>query len=58
MMVSQGGFGASTSAVGVRKIYETLFGVRGSKIDPQQALFPDGPPIAIPNISAATKVKK
>ena len=58
MMVSQGGFGASTSAVGVRKIYETLFGVRGSKIDPKQALFPDGPPVAIPSISAATKVKK
>ena len=58
MMVSQGGFGASTSAAGVRKIYETLFGVRGSQVDPKKALFPDGPPISIPNISAATKVKK
>ena len=59
MMVSQGGFGASTSAVGVRKIYETLFGVKGSKVIPGLALFPDGkPPTKLPKISPATKVKK
>ena len=59
MMVSQGGFGASTSAVGVRKIYETLFGVKGSKVIPGLALFPDGkPPTTLPRISPATKVKK
>lgn len=40
MMVSQGGFGASTSAVGVRKIYQTLFGVVGSQVDATKALFP------------------
>jgi penicillin-binding protein 2 len=57
MMVSQGGFGASTSGVGVRKIYEALFGVKGSKVDPTMALFPSGkPPTAIPKISPATKV--
>ena len=57
MMVSQGGFGASTSGVGVRKIYEALFGVKGSKVDPKMALFPTGvPPTAIPKISPATKV--
>ena len=58
MMVSQGGFGASVSGVGVRKIYETLFGVTGSKVDPAKAIFPDGrPPSTIPKISSATKVK-
>ena len=59
MMVSQGGFGGSVSGVGVRKIYETLFGVTGSKIDPAKAIFPDGkPPVKIPKISPATKLKE
>lgn len=58
MMVSQGGFGASTSGVGVRKIYETLFGVKGNKVVPGAAIFPDGkPPTALPKISPATKPK-
>ena len=56
MMVSQGGFGASTSGVGVRKIYETLFGVKGNKIIPGAAIFPNGkPPTKLPKISPATK---
>ena len=58
MMVSQGGFGASTSGVGVREIYETLFGVKGSKIDSAEIIFPSGvPPVTLPKISPATKVK-
>ena len=58
MMVSQGGFGASTSGVGVRKIYETLFGVKGNKVIPGAAIFPDGkPPTMLPKISPATKPK-
>jgi penicillin-binding protein 2 len=58
MMVSQGGFGASTSGVGVRKIYETLFGVTGSKVDSAKIIFPSGvPPVTLPKISPATKVK-
>ena len=58
MMVSQGGFGASTSGVGVRKIYEALFGVSANKIVPGAALFPDGkPPVKLPRISPATKPK-
>lgn len=58
MMVSQGGFGASTSGVGVRKIYEALFGVSENKIVPGAALFPDGkPPVKLPKISPATKPK-
>jgi penicillin-binding protein 2 len=58
MMVSQGGFGASTSGVGVRKIYEAIFGVRGNKVVLGAALFPDGkPPVKLPKISPATKPK-
>ena len=57
MMVSQGGFGASTSGVGVRKIYQTLFGVSGSKVDSEKAIYPSGnPPVTIPKISPTTKV--
>ena len=58
MMVSQGGFGASVSGVGTRKIYETLFGVDGSKVSSAKILFPSGiPPVGLPKISPATKVK-
>ncbi len=56
MMVSQGGFGSDISAVGVRHIYETLFGVVGSKVIPGKALFPSGPPTALPRISPTMKV--
>jgi penicillin-binding protein 2 len=59
MMVGQGGFGASTSGVGVRQIYSTLFGVSGNKIVPGAALFPQGkPPTVLPKISPATKPKE
>ncbi len=59
MMVGQGGFGASTSGVGVRQIYEALFGVSGNKIVPGAALFPEGkPPMQLPKISPATKPKE
>jgi len=58
MMVSQGGFGASVSGVGTRKIYETLFGVEGSKVSSAKILFPSGiPPVGLPKISPATKVR-
>jgi penicillin-binding protein 2 len=59
MMVGQGGFGASTSGVGVRRIYESLFGVVGNKVAPGAALFPEGkPPSKLPKISPATKPKE
>ena len=59
MMVSQGGFGASSSGVGVLRIYETLFGVKGSTIVPGAAIYPEGkPPLKLPKISPATKVKE
>ena len=58
MMVSQGGFGSTTSAVGVRKIYSTIFGVQGSTVAPGLALFPEGtPPTTLPKISPTTKPK-
>jgi penicillin-binding protein 2 len=56
MMVSQGGFGASTSGAGVKKIYQALFGVQGNTVKPDLALFPKGkPPVKLPKISPATK---
>jgi len=48
MMVSQGGFGASTSGVGVRKIYEHIFGTNG-----QIAIFPNGIPSTLPKVDAS-----
>jgi len=50
MMVSQGGFGASTSGLGVRNIYETLFGVSGNKVNPEKAVFPNGVPSTIAKV--------
>ena len=59
MMVSQGGFGSSSSGVGVRQIFETLLGVKGSTIVPGAAIYPEGKPSnVLPKISPATKVKK
>ena len=59
MMVGQGGFGASTSGVGVRHIYETIFGVKGNKVVPGAAIYLNGkPPTALPKISPATKPKE
>ena len=48
MMVSQGGFGASTSGLGVRRIYEDIFGENGKK-----AIFPSGPATRIPTIKSS-----
>ncbi len=43
MMVSQGGFGASTSGVGVREIYQTL-------LAPGNEIFPNGVPTTIAKV--------
>ena len=48
MMVSQGGTGSGTSGPSVRKIYEAIFGIEGSKIDNSKAIFPSGPPNLLP----------
>jgi penicillin-binding protein 2 len=59
MMVGQGGFGASTSGVGVKAIYEAIFGVKGNKVVPGAAIYPNGkPPTNLPKISPATKPKE
>ncbi len=50
MMVSQGGFGASVSAVGVQKIYSAIYGVVGNTVDPTKAIFPNGPNRGIPTL--------
>jgi len=51
MMVSQGGFGASVSAVGVKDIYSAIYGVTGNKVDPTKAIFPaSGPVVALPKV--------
>ena len=44
MMVSQGGTGAKTSAPSVRKIYEALFGISGSTVDPTKSVLVGGGP--------------
>lgn len=44
MMVSQGGTGAKTSAPGVRKIYEALFGISGNTVDPSKSVLVGGVP--------------
>ncbi|MFM8632590.1 MAG: penicillin-binding protein 2 [Candidatus Nanopelagicus sp.] len=54
MMVSQGGFGASTSGLGVRNIFETLFGVSGGRVDPTKAIFLNG----VPNTIAKVDLRK
>ena len=51
MMVSQGGFGATTSGVGVREIYDAIFGVVGNKVDATKAIFPFGVPTTIPEVN-------
>ena len=58
MMVSQGGYGASTSGIGVKNIFEAIYGVQGRIAKPELALFPEGkPPTKLPQISPATKAK-
>ncbi len=56
MMVSQGGTGSLTSGPSVRKIYEALFGVKGSVVDPTAALLPNGPPAGLPTLTSAGQI--
>ena len=58
MMVSQGGFGASTSGLGVRDIYSTLFGVTGNKVDSSKAVFPNGVPTNIAKVDLKIAASK
>ena len=49
MMVSQGGTGSGTSGPAVRKIWETLYGVRGDRVVADKAALPGArPPSGLP----------
>jgi penicillin-binding protein 2 len=51
MMVSQGGFGGSTSGVGVRRIYDGIFGEGGKK-----PIAPNGIPSKLPMIDVTSSL--
>ena len=49
MMVSQGGTGSGTSGPAIRRIWETLYGVREDRVVPAKAALPGGaPPDGLP----------
>ena len=57
MMVSQGGYGASIAAVGVKDIYSAIYGVSGNTVDPKAAIFPNGtPPTTLPKVDPKNAV--
>jgi penicillin-binding protein 2 len=58
MMVSQGGTGSGTSGPAVRKIWETLYGVRGSTVDTSRAAQPGAhPPAKLPRFAPNGTIK-
>jgi penicillin-binding protein 2 len=49
MMVSQAGTGSGTSGPAVRRIWESLYGIKGMKVDPSRAAIPGTvPPVNLP----------
>lgn len=52
MVVSQGGYGASASGVGVRKIWDAIYAVRGGKVRPDAMPQPTGPPKQVAGIQS------
>ncbi|HSJ20860.1 MAG TPA: penicillin-binding transpeptidase domain-containing protein, partial [Nocardioidaceae bacterium] len=53
MMVSQGGTGSGTSGPAIRKIWETLYGVRGNRVVNTKAALPGAkPPAGLPVFAA------
>ncbi len=44
MMVSQGGTGSGTSGPAVRKIWEALYGIRGTEVHKDRAAQPGATP--------------
>jgi penicillin-binding protein 2 len=53
MMVSQGGTGSGTSGPAIRKIWETLYGVRGNRVVKAKAALPGArPPAGLPVFAA------
>jgi penicillin-binding protein 2 len=58
MMVSQGGTGSGTSGPAVRKIWETLYGIKGSSLDMSKAALPHGkPPTRLPEFKPDGQIK-
>ena len=58
MMVSQGGFGASTSGIAARDIFAALFSVSGGRVDPAKAIFPNGVPTKIAKVDLTKAAKE
>jgi penicillin-binding protein 2 len=59
VMVSEGGTGSLTSGPSVRKIYEALFGVSGSSVDPKNSvLYNAKPSTVLPTIASDGAVTK
>ena len=57
MMVTQGGTGSKTSGPSVRKIYEALFGVQGSTVNPSRSVLVGGAPqTTLPTVKKDGKV--
>ncbi len=52
-VVAQGGTGSETCGPSVRAIYEAIFGVKGSVVDPSKSVFAGGQPnSALPDVAA------
>lgn len=53
MMVSQGGTGSGTSGPAIRAIWEALYGIEGTDVDPARAAIPGVvPPARLPDFEA------
>jgi penicillin-binding protein 2 len=58
MMVTQGGTGSGTSGPAIRKIWETLYGIKGSTVDLSRAALPGGkPPTGLPQFEPDGQIK-
>jgi len=52
MMVSQGGTGSGTSGPAIRRIWEALYGIKGTDVRPDQGLLPGArPPSRLPEFA-------
>jgi penicillin-binding protein 2 len=58
MMISQGGTGSGTSGPAVRKIWETLYGIKGSTVHKDRAAQPGAhPPARLPRFAQNGTIK-
>ncbi len=56
-MVTQGGTGSGTCGPSVRKVYESLYGVTGSTVDPSKSIIKGGVPTKPPTIQPDGVIK-